>query len=73
MVCIRVCLLDQKYNRARCMSEVYDALKSLFWEIGAPNVSLGASQLQIMDGMSCWQDEIPGTTALCQSAFANKP
>ena len=54
-------LYDKAKNKIRqdaCM-KFYDATKPLYLKTNASSVGLGTSLLQVRDGMSCGQDEIP--------------
>ena len=57
------------YDQARYMYEVLWYIEVL---MPRDSVSLGASLLQVRDGMNCGKDEIPENTALCPIAFASK-
>ena len=48
-----------------------DALKTLYKEMGASGVSLGAGLLQEREGMNCEHDKTPDNMTLCPTVFAN--
>ena len=50
----------------------YDISRSLYLEIDASGVSLGAGLLQLREGMNCGLDEVLNNVTLCSIAFSSK-
>ena len=50
----------------------YDASKSLYLETDTYGMRLGASLLQVRDGMNCGLDKVPDNTALHSNALTRK-
>ena len=48
----------------------YDVLKALYLEIDASGIGLGASLLQMTEGINCGCDEVADNVTLCLIAFA---
>ena len=71
-------LYQDLYNKAKrlitknaCM-KFYDASKPLHLQTDASGIDLGASLMQMWEGMNCRCEEVPNNVALHSVVFASK-